>query len=304
MKIPQKRSKILGQVQHSIINIFNYNNLIDFLWLNLGTFFIALGIYLFKFPNNFNTGGISGLALFLTKIFPDISPAAFMFVINTLLLVLGYIFFGKKFGLKTVYSSLILSFMIEVMEKIHLITNPLTNLPTVELLFSVILPGVGAAIIFNIDASNGGTDILGMIVKKYTNLNIGTTLGIVDTLMVVISFPVFPLSINLLNILGLLIKATITDMVIENLNLAKYFTIITSEPQKLCEYININLKSSATISQAKGAYSGEDRFIVMTVMRRGKALKLQKFMRQNDPTAFMFITNTSEIIGRGFREFS
>lgn len=94
------------------------------------------------------------------------------------------------------------------MEKIHLITNPLTNLPTVELLFSVILQKMADInIISNIDASNGGTDILGMIVKKYTNLNIGTTLGIVDTLMVVIKhIPVFPLSINLLNILGLLIK--------------------------------------------------------------------------------------------------
>lgn len=306
MRLPNSNGHHVGQVKQSIVRIFKLNAIVEFLWLNIGTFLIAAGIYFFKFPNHFNTGGVSGVAIVFQQVFPNYSASLFLFIINTLLLILGYIIFGKAFGFKTLYSSVMLSVFIYLLE-IFLPLNKnstLTGEPVLELIFGVLLPGVGAAIIFNIDASNGGSDIIGMILKKYTNLNIGTALGIVDIIFVAMSFPVSGVKINLLNVLGLFIKATVTDMVIESLNLHKYFTIITTQPEKICNFITFNLKKSATVTKAQGAYSKEERSLILTVLRRGQAIKLQKFMHDNDPEAFMLITNTSEIIGKGFRGIS
>lgn len=301
--MPQKKSKAyrLGQVHQHFSKIFNANIWVEFAWLNLGTFFIALGVYYFKFPNGFNTGGMSGLALVLGKVYPYLSVPLIMFILNNTLLVIGYLVFGKSFGFKTFYSSQMLSVMIWIFEKVYPVTEPMTQQPFVELIFAVLLPGIGAAIIFNIEGSNGGTDIIGMILKKYTTLNIGTALGVIDALIVCSGFAIYPVETSLLSILGLLVKSTITDSVIESLNLCKYFTIITQHPDLICDFITKELRGSATIAQAKGAYTKEDKTILLTVMRRNNALKLQKFMQKNDPQAFMLITNTSEIIGKGYR---
>lgn len=303
MRLPYGKQHI-GQVKLSLQGVFQQNAFLDFFWLNIGTFLIAVGLHFFKFPSHLNTGGISGLALVLTALWPSSSPATFMFIVNNILLLAGYVIFGKSFGFKTTYSSIMLSVMIWVLEQIYPMTAPLTQLPLLELMFGVLLPGFGAGIIFNINASNGGSDIIGMILKKFTALNIGTALGIVDLFIVLLSIPFFSAQIVLLNILGLFIKAFVTDLVIEGIRLHKYFTIITTKPELICHFINHQLNSSATITEAKGAFSGENRSLIFTVMRRSKALRLQKFLHENDPEAFLFITNTSEIIGKGFRGIS
>lgn len=301
MKLQSSSKTSLGRAQNSLAKMFTLNAWVEFAWLNLGTFFIALGVYYFKFPNGFNTGGISGFSLVLDKIWPALSPSMIMFIINNILLLLGYLVFGKSFGFKTFYSSQALSGMMWCFEKIYPVTKPLTNQPFLELFFAVLLPGIGAAIIFNIDASNGGTDIIGMILKKYISLNIGTVLGITDAVIVMLGFPFYPIEVSLFSVLGLFIKSNITDSVIESLNRCKYFTIITQNPDMICDYITQELHGSATISQAKGAYTKKDKAVIFTVMRRNSAVRLQRFMQQNDPTAFMMITNTSEIIGKGYR---
>lgn len=302
MSLKKSPTYDLGRVQQNFSKIFNLNTWVEFAWLNLGTLFIALGVYYFKFPNGFNTGGISGLSLVLGQIFPNLSVPLIMFIINNILLVIGYLVFGKKFGFKTFYSSQMLSIMIWIFEQIYPVSSPLTQQPLLELIFAVLLPGIGGAIIFNIEGSNGGTDIIGMILKKYTALNIGSALGIIDAFIVFSGFFAYPIETSLLSLLGLFIKSTITDTVIESLNLCKYFTIITHQPELICNFIIKELNGSATVSEAKGAYTKETKFVVLTVMRRNNALKLQKFMQKHDEKAFMLITNTSEIIGKGYRE--
>jgi uncharacterized membrane-anchored protein YitT (DUF2179 family) len=140
-----------------------------------------------------------------------------------------------------------------------------------------------------------------LILKKYTNLDIGRSLLISDFLLTALTFPVFGLTTGFFSMLGLLIKSTMVDTIIENLNLNKYFTIICENPKPICDYILKEIHRSATVFDAKGAFTEKDKKIILTVMNRSQAVNLRKYIRQIDPNAFILITNTSEIIGRGFR---
>jgi uncharacterized membrane-anchored protein YitT (DUF2179 family) len=143
-----------------------------------------------------------------------------------------------------------------------------------------------------------------MLLKKYTNIDIGRALLITDFFLTIATFFVFDLTTGFLSILGLLFKSTLVDVVIENLNLNKYFTIICRNPKPICTFITNKLNRSATVFDAKGAFTDQDKKIILTVMSRAQAVQLRTFIKETDPEAFLLITNTSEIIGRGFRGLS
>ncbi len=274
----------------------------DYALITSGVMLVVIGVYFFKFPNNFSIGGVTGIAIILSKLMAgSVSSGTIVLVINSILLVVGYLFLGRSFGNRTVYGSLLLSLSLKLLEEFAPMDGPLTDQPALELAFAVILPSIGAALLFNIGASTGGTDIIAMLLKKYTNINIGRSLLITDFMLTVAVFPVFGITTGLFSILGLLLKSTLVDNVIENLNLNKYFTIISENPKPICDYILEELHRSATVFDAKGAFTERDKKIILTVMNRFQAVQLRKYIRQVDPDAFLLITNTSEIIGRGFR---
>ena len=148
----------------------------EFLWMNVATVMISVGVYCFKFPNNFSMGGVSGLSILLGKVLPVLSASSYNTIINVLFLILGFLMLDKSFGFRTVYCSLLSAGLIQVFSWVWPLTAPLTDQLMLELFFAVILPALGAAILFNIDASSGGTDIAAMILKKYTGLDVGTAL--------------------------------------------------------------------------------------------------------------------------------
>lgn len=274
----------------------------DYALITAGVMLVVIGVYFFKFPNNFSIGGVTGIAILLSKLVPGgVSSGTLVLIINCILLVVGYLFLGKSFGNRTVYGSLLLSLSLKLLEVIAPMDGPLTDQPALELAFAVILPSIGAALLFNIGGSTGGTDIIAMLLKKYTNIDIGRSLLITDFLLTVAVFPVFGITTGLFSIMGLLLKSTLVDSVIENLNLNKYFTIISENPKPICDYILTELNRSATVFDAKGAFTERDKKIILTVMNRSQAVQLRKHIKQVDSGAFILITNTSEIIGRGFR---
>ena len=261
----------------------------------------AVGIYFFKFPNNFSTGGVSGISILLGKLVPFLSPAVSMWVINLILLLIGFLFFGRGFGLMTAYCSMLYSFLTWLFEVIYPMTAPFTDQPFLELCFAMMLPAVGSAILFNCNASTGGTDIVAMILKKYTSLDIGKALLVSDALIAFSACFVFDIRTGLFSLLGLIIKAFVVDSVIESINLCKYFSIVTSCPDAICDYIIREMNRSSTVIDAIGAYSHENRKVILVACRRSEAVRLRQYIKTVDPKAFMFITNTSEIIGKGFR---
>jgi len=261
-----------------------------------------VGVYFFKFPNNFSTGGVSGISVILGALLPNISTGELVLCINIALLVVGFLVFGRGFGIKTVYCSLLMSLSIYLLEKFVPMTAPLTTQPMLDLVFSVMFPAVGSAILFNCQGSTGGTDIVAMIFKKFTNLDIGKALFCTDFLIATAAGVVFGMETGLFSLLGLLAKALVVDNVIESIYLSKYFTIVTSKHEEVIGFIHKDLNRSATLLTGEGTYSKEDRKVILTVMGRAQAVRLRLFIRAIDPNAFMVISNTSEIIGKGFRQ--
>lgn len=280
------------------------NPVVRTLWeygvLTVATMIMSIGIYLFKFPNNFSFGGVSGISVLAAKLLP-FTAGQINLVVNIALIVLGFIFIGRDFAFKTVYVSLLSSAALWLFEIVMPLSKPLTDQPMLEVCFAIFLPALGAAMLFNMQASGGGTDIIAMILKKHTSLNIGTALMFTDVAVVIISFFVFNVQTAIFNVLGFLAKSLVIDSVIENINRCKYFNIVCDKPQPICDYITNTLKRSATIVDAKGAFSGKDKSLVFTVMSRSEAVKLRNFIKEVDPKAFMLISTTSEIIGHGFR---
>ena len=273
----------------------------EYVWLTLGTVIMVLGTYFFKFPNNFSTGGVTGMAVILYRYFPMFSRADFMMVINVALLVLGLMVFGKNFAGKTVYVSLLMSFLTSLLERIIPLTAPMTNQPLLELIFAVSLPAIGSAILFNLDASSGGTDIVAMVLRKFTSWDIGKALICSDLIITLMACVAFGMETGLFSILGLVMKSLLVDMVLENINTHKYFHIITTKPDEIEKYITGTLRRGATELHGEGAYTHEGRTVVLTVMKRHEGVMLRRYVRQVDPQAFVLILNTCEIVGKGFR---
>ena len=273
----------------------------EYAMLTLGTVIMVLGIYFFKFPNNFSTGGVTGIAVVLSRYIPSISRGDIVLFINIALLGLGFAVFGKSFAGKTVYVSLLMSGLTKLLENVLPMSAPMTTQPLLELIFAVSLPAVGSAILFNMDASSGGTDIVAMVLRKYTSLDIGKALMCSDLLITLMACVAFGMETGLFSILGLLMKSLLVDMVLENINTHKYFHIITTKPAEIEAYITGTLKRGATELHGEGAYTHEGRTVLLTVMKRHEAVLLRRYVKRVDPHAFVLIINTGEIVGKGFR---
>lgn len=271
----------------------------NFSLLTISTLIMAVGIYFFKFANNFTFGGITGIAVLVAKFLP-ISASDFSFVVNILLLIIGWIVLGKSFAEKTAYSTILLSVSLSLLERIYPMSHPLTNEPLLELIFAILLPALGSAILFNIGASSGGTDVIAMILKKYTSVDIGKGLTISDLIFTLAGFLVFNVKTGLYSLFGLIMRSALIDNFIESFNRSKYFHVVTSNATCICDFIQNDLQRGATIVNATGAFTGDDKYIILTVLSPSQAVKLRNFIKEHDPKAFLLVSNTSEIIGKGF----
>ncbi|WP_312445642.1 YitT family protein [Lacrimispora sp.] len=284
----------MKQIENKTLRTLAEYGLITFsIWI------MVVGIYFFKFPNNFAFGGVTGFATVISAL-THWSASEFTTIVNSVLLVAGFLFLGRNFGIKTVYATLMMSVFLYFLERLYPITRPLTKEPLLELIFAILLPSVGSALLFNTGASSGGTDIIAMILKRYTSLNIGTVLLLVDLAGVILAYFVFGPETGLFSSLGLMAKSLVIGDVIENINLCKCFSIICDDPAPICDYIIHGLNRSATVYEAQGAFSHHKKTVILTTMKRSQALKLKNYIRTVEPTAFILISNSSEIIGKGF----
>lgn len=270
--------------------------------LNLGILFMSVGIYFFKATNNFATGGVSGISVLLAKLIPGMSQATYMMIINVVLLILGVLILGKKCGILTIFSSLMLSAETWLFEYFIPLSAPLTDYKLLELVYAVMLTGIGSAIVFKCNSSTGGTDIVALILKKYTQMNVGEALLVSDFVIAASTFFVYDVTTGLFSMLGLFAKVFVVDDILDSINMCKSFTIITTKPDEIDEFIMKELKHGATTYSANGAFTGEGRTVIMTVCRRSEAIRLRRRVKEIDPHSFIIITKTSEIMGKGFRD--
>ncbi len=285
-----KRSKITGQVIYWAV-------------LNAGILLMSLGVYLFEAPNEFVMGGVSGVSIFLAhfteEAVPFLTQPVWLAILNVALLLIGFIFLGKGVTFKTIYCSLIYSFEVWLLSFLFPISHPLTDQTLLEAVYAVLLIGVGCAIMFHCGASSGGSDIIALIFKKYTNLNIGNAVIASDIVVSALAF-YFGAEAGLLSVLGLFLRAFVVDGIIENITKTKYVTIITDNPDVVSKVIIEDIDRGFTKYKAEGGYTGAERTIIITVCRRAQAVRLKAELHKLDPTAFTIITDANEILGKGF----
>ena len=279
---------------------FIKRNLWDFLLMTLGSVLLAIGVACFEIPNNLATGGVSSIALVIAKYAPFLSANAWIGILNVLLLIFGFLILGKATGFKTVYCSLLYSVAARVLEFVPSTFFPMSSEPVLELLYAILFTSVGCALIFNAGGSSGGTDIVALILKKFTKLNIGIVLFATDFLVAASAFFIFDPQTGMLSMLGLLAKSFFVDGAMESFNACKYFVVVTTKGEEIVSFIMEELERGVTTSEGVGAFTGEKKTMVHAVCSRREAVRLRSRIKQVDPDAFTIITTSNEIIGYGF----
>lgn len=288
--------------------------------LIFGIIMMSCSVYFFQTPNDFTLGGIAGIAIILESFIKPLAPfftqGVIMAIINVALLIIGLIILGKQCTIRTIFCSLFYTAFIWLFEYLDVIgaintaigrvneagvaLRSLTDEPLLELVYAILLFGIGGALVFNCGASSGGTDIIALILKKFTNINVGMALMIIDMIVVLISFYTFDVDKGLFSVLGLFTKSFLLDGVIESIGKTKYLTIITENPEKIAEYILKVINHGYTMYDAEGGYTHKKKKVLVTVCKRSEALKIKMKIHQEDPSSFVIITDANEILGKGF----
>jgi uncharacterized membrane-anchored protein YitT (DUF2179 family) len=273
-----------------------------FILINIGLITDSLGIYLFRVPNKFATGGVTGIAIIINRYYTGISVGLLMLILNIFLMVIALFFVGFGFGARTIYSSFALSGYVWLFGRLYAVNKPLTDDKLLELIFAMLLSAVGSAIVFYQNASTGGTDIIAKILKKKTRMNIGKTLLLIDFIITIFATFIFGIRIGMYSILGVIIKGVLIDYVIEGMYTSKHVVIVSNKPQEIKEYITKELKRGATIYRASGAMTNDEKQVINSIISRRESMKLRNYIKEIDAKAFVTIHNVSEIIGKGFKQ--
>ena len=272
----------------------------QYVLITLSISIMSVGVYFFKFPNNFVFGGVTGTAALVAKLTP-MSASAFSSAANLVLLVVGLIFLGKEFAMTTGYATFVMSVELMVFEKLCPLSGPLSDQPMLDLLFAIALPAIASALLFNVGASSGGTDIIALIVEKYTHIHsIAVALFITDLFMVIAACFVFDLYTALYSFVGLTVKSLVIDAVLEKIKMCKAILIVCDEKAPICDFVMRKLMRGATYTPCFGAYTDKPHYIIYTTLTRHEADQLQEFIHKEHLNAFMSMLSTTEVFGKGF----
>ena len=276
--------------------------------MTLGMLVGAIAVNYFLVPSKIIVGSITGLSIVLAAIFEgigiSIKVSTMIVIINAILLILAYLLIGSEFGLKTVYTALILGPLIDLCEKVYPVANLLEpgqtsimNDPWFDLLCFVLLLSVSQSILFNINASTGGLDILGKIVNKYMHLDIGTSVSVAGIIICCTAFAINPFRMVVIGIIGTFINGLCIDYFTASLNKRKRVCIISSEHEKIRSYIIDRLQRGCSLYEVTGGYSGEKYMEVQTLLTINEFAELMAFLKDNGIKAFTTAGNVSEVYG-------
>ena len=277
--------------------------------MTLGMMVGAAAVNYFLVPSKIIIGSISGLSIVLSAVLEGIGitikVSTVIVIINAILLILAYLLIGPEFGLKTVYTALILGPMMDLWEKIYPVANFLVepgqtsvmNDPWFDLLCFVLLLSISQSILFNINASTGGLDILGKIVNKYFHLDIGTSVSVAGIIICCTAFAINPFRMVVIGILGTFINGLCIDYFTASINKRKRVCIILSEHEKIREFIIDKLHRGCSLYEVTGGYSMDKGMEVQALLTQEEFANLLAFMKDNDIKAFTTAGNVSEIYG-------
>lgn len=271
-----------------------------FMLINLGLVIMTIGLYFFLMPSNLAVGGATGLAMILNYLIPVIPMGVILAILNIILFVTAFIVLGSDFGGYTVYASLALSLMIAIFEFAVPMAEPFTDDLFINLIFGIVISGVGMGIVFNQNSSTGGTDIIAKIINKYTHMDIGKSLLASDFFITLFAGVVFGARLGMYALLGIAINSVIIDKMIAGFNVKVNMIIISTEVDSINDFIITELDRGTTIYHAEGGYSGEDKRVINTIVSRSEYIKIRDYVKKVDHKAFISVSHVTEVEGEGF----
>jgi len=266
----------------------------DFLVINFGITIVAAAVFFFLVPSNVTVGSIAGLAILVANFIP-LSVAAITFLMNAALLVLGFLFIGRNFGVKTVYTALILPVIMGVFEVVFPDFQSFTNDQTLDVICYCMVVSLGQSILFNHNASSGGLDIVGKFINKYFHMDLGKAVGAAGMVVAVSSIFVYDIKTVILSVLGTYFGGIVLDHFIFGSNIKKRVCVISKKENEILDFILHELHSGATKYHAYGTYSDTQHTEINTIVDKNEYLKLMNFITKTDPEAFVTVYAVNEM---------
>jgi len=278
------------------------NKFREYFYITFGVLLVALSAEFFLSPNKIAAGGVFGIAMILNYFFPKLAIGMLMLVMNVILFIIAFIVIGNKFGAKTIYTSIALSGTLWLMEKVVPAGIMVTNNLFLASVFGTIISGIGMGIVFNQNASTGGTDILAKIINKFVSINIGKSLLVVDFVVTIFAGISFGAEVGMYALLCVIMNGFVIDAVIEGLNVSKQIMVISRKTDIISKFIIDQLERGCTIFQGKGGYTGNDTYVLYTVLNRKEFIRLKKYIKEADKSAFISVSDAHEVLGEGFKD--
>ena len=273
----------------------NYINIIkETVILTVAVVIIAAAVYFFLVPSHTSVSSISGLGIVLSNFVP-LQLSAITMILNVVLLIIGFFTCGREFGVKTVYTSVMLPLFLGLFEIIFPNFGSMTDSQELDVLCYILVVSVGLSILFNRNASSGGLDIVAKIMNKYLHMELGKAMSLSGMCVALSAAFVYDKKTVVLSILGTYFNGIVLDHFIFDHNIKRRVCIITKKEEKLRQFIIHDLHSGATIYEAIGAYNMEKRHEIITIVDKGEYQKLMKFINQEDPKAFITVYNVSNM---------
>lgn len=270
-------------------------NIKDILAITFATFIVAAAVFFFLVPSHVTVGSISALAMVLTNFIP-LKISVITFIMNVVLLIFGFLFIGKDFGAKTVYTSILLPVFIGILEIIFPNNQSLTNDAFLDMISYIFVVSIGLAMLFNRNASSGGLDIIAKFLNKYFRMELGKAMSLAGMCAAFSSALVYDKKIVVLSILGTYLNGMVLDHFIFGANEKKRVCIISEKELEIQEFILHKLHSGATIYQAVGAYNNAPRNEIITIVNKNEYAQLMNYISKTDTNAFVTVYTVNEVI--------
>jgi len=267
----------------------------DMAVITFATFIVAVAVFFFMMPNNLAIASIAGLAVVLQKFIP-LSVATISLIFNVGLLIIGFIFVGREFGGKTVYTSVILPIFVGILEKLFPKYNGLTGDPFLDMICYIFIVSIGLSLLFNHNASSGGLDIIVKILNKYLHIDKGKAMSIAGMLVSLSAVFAYDTKTVVLSVLGTYLNGIILDYFLFGTNIKKKVCILSAKNEEIKKYILKNMHSGATLYKVIGAYNNEEHEEVVAIVNKREYGVLMQFIRRTDPDAFVTVSTINEVM--------
>ena len=269
----------------------------EFAMITIATTIVAAAVFFFLIPSHVSVGSISGLAIVIGNFIP-LPISAITMILNVALLIVGFLFVGREFGGKTVYTSILLPVVIGIFEKIFPNNTSITADPFLDMICYVFVVSIGLAMLFNRNASSGGLDIVAKLMNKFLHMDLGNAMSVSGMVVALSSALVYDKKTVVLSVLGTYLNGIVLDHFIFGFNLKKRVCIVSQKEEEIRNFILHELHSGATVYEAYGAYNLQPRREIITIVDKNEYAKLMTFIEKTDPTAFVTVYTVNKIIYR------